>query len=61
MDQNQAPLVDALAMVERRPVTGFGASGHSAGKAIPTSMRRLLGKRVSGCARATVRHRKIQQ
>ncbi len=46
MDQNQAPLVDALTMAERRPVTGFGAPGHSAGKAIPGNMRRLLGKRV---------------
>ncbi len=46
MDQNQAPLVDALVAAERHPVTGFGAPGHSAGKAMPTGMRRLLGKRV---------------
>jgi arginine decarboxylase len=46
MDQHQTPLVDALATAERRPVTGFGAPGHSAGKAMPTGMRRLLGKRV---------------
>ncbi len=46
MDQNEAPLADALAAFERHPVTGFGAPGHSGGKAMPTGMRRLLGKRV---------------
>ncbi len=46
IDQRETPLVDALAMVESHPVTGFGAPGHSAGKAMPTGMRRLLGKRV---------------
>ena len=46
MDQNQAPIVDALAAIEKRPPVGFGAPGHSRGAALPTGMRRLLGKRV---------------
>lgn len=46
MDQSQAPIVDALAAIERRPVTGFGAPGHNQGHAMPHAMRRLLGKRV---------------
>jgi arginine/lysine/ornithine decarboxylase len=46
MDQNQTPIVDALAAIERRPVTGFGAPGHNQGHAMPRRMRSLLGKRV---------------
>jgi arginine/lysine/ornithine decarboxylase len=46
MDQKNAPLVDALAAIERRPVIGFGAPGHNQGAAIPTGLRALLGRRV---------------
>lgn len=46
MDQKMAPLADALAAIERKPVIGFGAPGHNQGVAIPGGMRALLGKRV---------------
>jgi len=46
MDQDEAPLVDALQNAEKNPIVGFGAPGHSSGEAMPTGMRRLLGKRV---------------
>ncbi|WP_267381156.1 MULTISPECIES: aminotransferase class V-fold PLP-dependent enzyme [unclassified Sphingomonas] len=46
MDQKRAPLVEALAAIERVTVTGFGAPGHNQGAAMPTGMRALLGKRV---------------
>ncbi len=46
MDQKIAPLADALAAIEKKPVIGFGAPGHNQGAAMPTGMRRLLGKRV---------------
>jgi arginine/lysine/ornithine decarboxylase len=46
MDQKEAPLLDALAAIERRPVIGFGAPGHNQGAAIPTGLRALLGRRV---------------
>ena len=46
MDQQLTPLLDALIEIERHPVTGFGAPGHHQGAAMPTGMRRLLGKRV---------------
>jgi arginine decarboxylase len=46
MDQKMAPLADALAAIERRPVIGFGAPGHNQGVAMPRGMRALLGKRV---------------
>ncbi|MET4666745.1 aminotransferase class V-fold PLP-dependent enzyme [Sphingomonas sp. PvP056] len=46
MDQKIAPLVEALARIERRPVIGFGAPGHNQGAAMPGGMRALLGKRV---------------
>ena len=46
MDQNSAPLADALAAIEKRPVIGFGAPGHNQGAAIPGGMKALLGKRV---------------
>lgn len=46
MDQKIAPLADALAAIEKRPVIGFGAPGHNQGAAMPGGMRALLGKRV---------------
>jgi arginine/lysine/ornithine decarboxylase len=46
MDQKMAPIVEALAAIERRPVVGFGAPGHNQGAAMPSGMRALLGKRV---------------
>lgn len=46
MDQKTAPILDALARVERRPPTGFGAPAHHGGLAIPDGARRLLGKQV---------------
>ncbi len=46
MDQKIAPLVDALAAIEKNPVIGFGAPGHNQGVAMPTGVRSLLGKRV---------------
>lgn len=46
MDQKSAPLLDALAAIEKRPVIGFGAPGHNQGAAMPSGMRALLGKRV---------------
>ena len=46
MDQHQAPILDALAAIERRPVHGFGAPGHHQGSAVPRELRRLLGRKV---------------
>ncbi|MFS0772980.1 aminotransferase class I/II-fold pyridoxal phosphate-dependent enzyme [Sphingomonas sp. 1P08PE] len=46
MDQKSAPLAEALAAIEKRPVIGFGAPGHNQGTAIPSGMKALLGKRV---------------
>lgn len=46
MDQTLAPLLDALALIERHPVVGFGAPGHNQGAAMPSGTRSLLGKRV---------------
>jgi len=46
MDQTQAPILDALAAIERRPVHGFGAPGHHQGATVPRELRRLLGRRV---------------
>lgn len=46
MDQKSAPLADALAAIEKRPVIGFGAPGHNQGAVIPGGMKALLGKRV---------------
>jgi arginine/lysine/ornithine decarboxylase len=45
MDQNQAPLVEALTQVESRPPTGFGAPGHGHGSAMPRGLRSLVGSR----------------
>ena len=44
MDQKSAPLIEALAAIERKPPIGFGAPGHNQGAAIPSGMRRLLGR-----------------
>lgn len=44
MDQRQAPILDALAAIERRPLHGFGAPGHHQGAGIPPDARRLLGR-----------------
>jgi len=46
MDQTQAPILDALAAIERRPLHGFGAPGHHQGVAAPRAARKLLGKQV---------------
>jgi arginine decarboxylase len=46
MDQQEAPILDALRAIERRPMHGFGAPGHHQGTAIPSEVRRLLGKQV---------------
>ena len=45
MDQNQAPILDALAAIERHRVHGFGAPGHHQGAAIPDGARRVLGRK----------------
>lgn len=45
MDQKTAPLVEALAAIERKPLIGFGAPGHNQGAVIPSGLRTLLGKR----------------
>ena len=46
MDQQQAPIIEALRAIERRPIHGFGAPGHHQGTTIPRDIRRLLGRRV---------------
>jgi arginine decarboxylase len=46
MDQHQAPLLDALADLVRRPMHGFGAPGHHQGVAAPKAARQALGRRV---------------
>lgn len=46
MDQSKAPILDALAAIERHPLHGFGAPGHHQGAAVPREVRRLLGARV---------------
>jgi arginine/lysine/ornithine decarboxylase len=45
MDQKSAPLVEALAAIERKPLIGFGAPGHNQGTVIPSGLRSLLGRR----------------
>ncbi|MDR6126356.1 arginine decarboxylase [Sphingomonas sp. SORGH_AS802] len=45
MDQKSAPLVEALAAIERKPLIGFGAPGHNQGAVIPSGLRSLLGRR----------------
>lgn len=46
MDQHRAPIVETLAAIDKRPPIGFGAPGHHRGAAMPSDMRRLLGRRV---------------
>ena len=46
MDQHKAPVLEALAAIERRTVHGFGAPGHHQGATIPRDLRRLLGRQV---------------
>ena len=46
MDQRQAPILEALATIERRKVHGFGAPGHHQGATVPRDLRRLLGRQV---------------
>ena len=46
MDQELAPILEALGTVEQRPVHGFGAPGHHQGAAVSADLRRLLGKQV---------------
>ncbi|MHC9419780.1 aminotransferase class I/II-fold pyridoxal phosphate-dependent enzyme [Sphingomonas citri] len=46
MDQKSAPLVEALASIERNPPVGFGAPGHNQGAAMPNGLRGLLGRRL---------------
>ena len=46
MDQHSAPVLEALAVIERRRVHGFGAPGHHQGTTVPRELSRLLGSRV---------------
>ena len=46
MDQHQAPILDALTKVERRPPHGFGAPGHHGGSAVARDLIRLIGRQV---------------
>ena len=46
MDQKQAPILEALAKIERHRIHGFGAPGHHQGGVVAKDVRRLLGKRV---------------
>ncbi|WP_419826736.1 aminotransferase class I/II-fold pyridoxal phosphate-dependent enzyme [Sphingomonas sp.] len=46
MDQREAPLLDALTAVERRPPHGFGAPGHHQGAGVSKALLRLLGRRL---------------
>ena len=44
MTQRSAPILEALAKVEKRPPLGFGAPGHSAGRAVTADMLALVGR-----------------
>ncbi|MEI5688889.1 MULTISPECIES: aminotransferase class I/II-fold pyridoxal phosphate-dependent enzyme [Sphingomonas] len=46
MDQQQAPLLEALKQLERHPIHGFGAPGHHQGVAVPKEAKALLGARL---------------
>ncbi|QNE32973.1 aminotransferase class V-fold PLP-dependent enzyme [Sphingomonas sp. NBWT7] len=46
MEQDQTPILEALATMERRPVRGFGAPGHNLGRGAARDVRKLLGTRV---------------
>ena len=41
MDQQQAPVLEALKQLERRPIHGFGAPGHHQGNAIPKDAKNV--------------------
>ncbi len=45
MSQRSAPVLEALAAVQRRPLIGFGAPGHGMGRAATPDVVRLLGRR----------------
>ncbi len=45
MDQHDAPIVDALARIAKKPPIGFGAPGHGRGAAMPAGMKALVGRR----------------
>ncbi len=45
MTQRSAPVLEALASVQRRPVIGFGAPGHGMGRAATPDVIRRLGRR----------------
>ena len=45
MNQHSAPILEALAKIERRPPIGFGAPGHGAGRAVTSDVLRLVGRR----------------
>ena len=44
MDQTKAPILDALAALERRKLHGFGAPGHHHGTSAPRDVVKLLGR-----------------
>jgi arginine decarboxylase len=45
MDQSKAPILDALAAVERGSIAGFGGPGHDEGRAASPDIVALLGER----------------
>ena len=45
MSQRAAPILEALAKVERRPPAGFGAPGHGVGRAATRDILKLVGRR----------------
>ncbi len=45
MDQSKAPILDALAAVERGGIAGFGGPGHDEGRAASADVVALLGER----------------
>jgi len=46
MDQHSAPILDALATIQRHPVRGFGAPAHHQGTGASRDIRKLLGRAV---------------
>ncbi len=45
MNQHAAPIIDALGKVERTILSGFGAPGHGAGRAVTRDVLKLVGRR----------------
>jgi arginine/lysine/ornithine decarboxylase len=45
VDQREAPLLDALTTIERKPLHGFGAPGHHQGAGASKALLRLIGRR----------------